>query len=558
MFTGVLLPEGLEQPTFSAAPSPEARLDSSLGPCELWISNCFPSEVVKSRVSSFAMPPMSGASASPSPAAGGKGRPPSNSVMKTPIGGEDVCALVVQVGASSLRVGYAQEDHPRIEAAALVGRRQLRLQPQKQGGATFCGTCCCCESHLAVSAPPDVAGASAAPSGKSSRGEEPQQRFHPPQKQWQRSSGVSPSVFYGRGPFVWAPEGRRCCKCSCCHDDILFPVNLGVPVPHTEVSSILSIPASALAAPAENGAEDGKQQPSPEKKQRQGWELDREAFSAAVRVCIEGRVSEEEVQRRTPTVSPPSLRRAFAAAVFEDLQAPAAFFASAAAAAAFAMGRSSALVVELGAPGGSVAAVSDGYTLRRNAKAFLVGGNFMDRQIELVLLQQREELRQQRRQQDGSAPQQEAELLLPLFSCASSSSSACSASLLQRSSQELSRHLREAQCVVRNFAESACALSPATGGAKTKSSAEPPPTPVPPFELPDGTPIDCSGLKETIGELLFNPTTALEALQQMQPPSLRTDPTQLLQGFTGLPNVSTRDMTLQFAVWGTSQSLIRP
>ncbi|KAL8438105.1 hypothetical protein ACSSS7_000470 [Eimeria intestinalis] len=577
---------------------------------------------------------MSGASASPSPAASNKPRASSSSSstgsMKTPIGGEDVCALVVQVGGCSVRVGYAQEDHPRVHASALVGRRRLRLPP-KNATQTFCGACCCCEMRAAATAPPDVD----AERGSSSNREQANlQRQNQQQPRWSRASGTSPSVFYSRGPFVWPSEGKSCCGCSCSQQDLLFPVNLGVATPNTEVFSILSVEASA-AKNTNAPSEDNQQQQQKQQQRRPVWHVDREAFSTAVRVCIEGHVPPHETQGRTirppkvqenqheheqlspmkqegegckcccakhhkhqlqqsdavcfaglpdddgkckdlkepalsscsvfeafgcspfgglgvwthehpllvvePTLASASLRETLAAAVFEDLQVPAAFFASAAATAAFAMGRSSALVVELGSLGGSVAAVCDGYMLRRSTQRLPIGGNFLDRQIELVLLQQLQQQQQQQHQQQADR------LLLPL--CMASrrrpqgrliSSSCCNSSLLQLSTAEVVRQVREACCAVRSYGDAGTSLTSQQqqnkaakeGGGDASEESAPPST----YELPDGTQLDCCGIRHAVGELLFQPQAALEALQAIQPAALRQDPDELLQGFAGLPS----------------------
>ncbi|KAL8271315.1 hypothetical protein Esti_004754 [Eimeria stiedai] len=582
---------------------------------------------------------MSAASASPSPAASNKPRTSSSSSSssstKTPIGGEDVCALVVQVGGCSVRVGYAQEDHPRIHAAALVGRRRLRVPPEN-AAKTFCGACCCCETRAAATAPPDV-DAGAGSSSNSEQANLQQQSLQ--QQRWSKASGISPSVFYSKGPFVWPSEGKSCCGCRCSQQDLLFPVNLGVATPNTEVSPILSVEASG-AKRTNAASEDNQhqQQQQQQQQQRPVWHVDREAFSTAVRICTEGHVPPHKTQGRTirppkanqqqqqheqeqlsamkkedggckcccakqqkqqqqqsagdsvgfgglpdnegkcneskepalsssifeafgcspfgglgvwthehpllvvePTLASPSLREALAAAVFEDLQVPAAFFASAAATAAFAMGRSSALVVELGSAGGSVAAVCDGYTLRRSTQRLPIGGNFLDRQIELVLLQQLQQQQQQQQQQQADR------LLLPLCTASRrrlhgrlSSSSCCSSSLLQHSTAEVVRQVREACCVVRSYGDAGMSLASqqqqnkATrgGGGDTPEESAAPST----YELPDGTQLDCSGIRHAVGELLFQPQAALEALQAIQPAPLRQDPGELLQGFVGLPS----------------------
>ncbi|KAL8446011.1 hypothetical protein Emag_004863 [Eimeria magna] len=548
----------------------------------------------------------------------------SSSSMKTPIGGEDVCALVVQVGGSSVRVGYAQEDHPRIHASTLVGRRRLRLPPEN-AAKIFCGACCCCETRAAATAPPDV-DAEAGASRNSEQANLQQQSQQQPR--WSKATRVSPSVFYCKGPFVWPSEGKSCCGCSCSQQDLLFPVNLGVATPNTEVSPILYVEASG--AKRTNAASEDNQK---QQQQRPIWLVDREAFSTAVRICIEGHVPPHETQGRTirppkaqqqheqeqlsalkqeddgckcccvkqqkqhqqqsdavsfggipdgggkckesketalssssifeafgcspfgglgvwthehpllvvePTLASPSLREALAAAVFEDLQVPAAFFASAAATAAFAMGRGSALVVELGSAGGSVAAVCDGYTLRRSIQRLPIGGNFLDRQIELVLLQQLQQHQQQQQQQADR-------LSLPLFTASKrrpqerlTSSSCCSRSLLQHSTAEVVRQVREACCVVRSYGDAGMSLASQQqrikavkgGGGDAPEESTAPSS----YELPDGTQIDCSGIRHAVGELLFQPQAALEALQVIQPAALRQDPDELLQGFVGLPS----------------------
>ncbi|CDJ43014.1 actin-like family protein ARP4a, putative [Eimeria tenella] len=586
---------------------------------------------------------MSGLSASPPPASGAKGsKSTSNSSnnMKTPIGGEDVCAVVVQLGSSTVSVGYAQEDHPRIVADALVGRRKLRLQNKQQGDGLFCGECCCCRSQASLCAPPDT----------DIRDIQNQQHRRRNCLHWTKSSGVSPSVFYSRGPFIWPSGGNACCSCQCSHQQIVFPVSLELQTPHTEVDPILATPkekpAGATASPALGGIASSTGPVEESKKlalqlpqsQQHGLfrQLDRSAFSTAVRICIEGNVHESEANKRTlrppetrrrqqqqqqqqkaeeanysqhscsccctkreqrqqtaagcngvfqtahlpegspkalnisltnsssskggsasveafgcspfgglgvwthehpvlvvePTGTSKALRQSLAAAVFEDLQAPAAFFVPAAAAAAFSMGRSTALVVELGAAGGSVAAVVDGYTLHRSTKLFPVGGDFLDGQIELVLKRHLQQQQQQQHHVD--------ELFLPLFSNRSSyncsSRGNCSRSLLRLSTLALCRRLREACCVVREFGDANLPLSVTAVETQDKGAAYTPEDPYH-FELPDGSVINCGAFRETIGEVLFRPTEALRALQQLQGISPAESSTDLLQGFKGITEV---------------------
>lgn len=568
--------------------------------------------------------------------------------MKTPIGGEDVCALVVQLGSCSLRVGYAQEDHPRIETSSFVGRRSLRLPASGSSSSNaFCGACCCCQSGGSAAALPDVAGARiCCGSSRSSTSNNEHQKLPQLQaRQWRKDSGLPPSVFYSKGPFFWNPDGCSSCNCVCCQPDLLFPVNLGVPTPYTEVAPIFfkAVAPSTVATSA--AAKVPVAAANSELKQQRESQLDREAFVAAVRTCIEGHLSEQEARRRTirppkrhqrlkdsvegtkkelmtckcccmkqqqasaadcsghcggrigagdvssgpgdesasssgevfrdnsafeafgcspfgglgvwahehpllvvePTICSLELRQAFAAALFEDLQVPAAFFAPAAAAAAFAMGRSSALVVELGSGGGTVAAVSDGYTLKRSARSFVVGGAFMDKQVELVLQHQLQQRQQQQQQgKVGKIHLQldvgQQELLLPLFAYPGRQPRAfasCTNSFLQRSTSELAARIRLTSCVVRGYADARLPLSEGEpAGRGLKGPSEPLDDPPQGYELPDGTQLDCSGIRYAVGELLFQPKRALEALQQLQPIASRKDPEELLQGFTGLPNVS--------------------
>ena len=135
--------------------------------------------------------------------------------------------------------------------------------------------------------------------------------------------------------------------------------------------------------------------------------------------------------------------------------------------------------------------------------------------------------------------------------------------MLQQSQLEVCRRLRESCCVVRSFPEaknpllvrplqihpkgaaaaaaaaSAAAAAGAAGAAGSGSgeaAAAAAEAATALFELPDGTTVDCSGIRTAVAELLFKPDEALTAMQ----PFVGSDTNIIkedIAGFAGITHV---------------------
>lgn len=566
----------------------------------------------------------------PNLAVKGRGGP-----LKTPIGGEDVCALVVEVGGNSVRVGFAQEDHPKIEASAVIGRRSLRPRPSTNG-YEFCGQCCCCTVPS-----PSIASGSNTQQNKSDRNEDLTKSKDPTTScKWTAASGRSASEFYDRRPRTWPPRGERCCDCRCEHPDLVFPIHSNDALRYTKVSRIVggdpwSTEASSIAPETEQHEQKGEDPTRrQELHQHSDSGFDREGFCRAVKICVEGTVpgagarsassaldqtsspqaaqhaendckcccikegcggfvdpqragsdfngtlsthregtfdtsrsgtstagicdvfgcspfgglgvwtSEHPVLVVEPTSHNSALRRQVAAALFEDLKVPAAYFAKSATLAAFAMGRSSALVVELGGMSTTVSAVYEGFSLRKTTKEYPLGGEFLDKQIEHVVMRQLHQKQEQnpRVRKLLQFSQEHSRLIFPsflrremnpieddLFEC-------FHPSLLHYSTSMLIKDIRQCCCVVRPYEDASQPLLD-TSGAVT-ANADDGECPFTSYELPDGTQIDTTGLRYTIGEMYFQPKVAMQALRKVQPEACSQAVEDQLKGFDGLPQVS--------------------
>lgn len=97
-------------------------------------------------------------------------------------------------------------------------------------------------------------------------------------------------------------------------------------------------------------------------------------------------LSEHPVLLTEPTLHDFTFRERTAEILFEEMQVPAAFWAKQAMLSAFAVGKSTALVVDIGESGITVGPVYEGYCLQKNTKKYHdVGGQFLNRQVARVL-----------------------------------------------------------------------------------------------------------------------------------------------------------------------------
>lgn len=196
-------------------------------------------------------------------------------------------------------------------------------------------------------------------------------------------------------------------------------------------------------------------------------------------------------------------REKMAEVVFETFGAPAIYIAKQAVLSAFAAGRASGLVVEVGASCLSIVPVFEGYSLQRNIMEFPIGGDLMDEQLRTLLSMRNIRITpayyNTRKKNQQSI-------------CSTTGLADVHESYVFHSQRLVLRNLKEAMCkFAEDEADLIAANAPDPVFASTTSIV--PPSALPFYELPDGTRIDpCPALTHRVPEILFNPSLILPAL----------------------------------------------
>eukprot|EP00922_Rhytidocystis_sp_ex-Travisia-forbesii_P039440 GHVS01058633.1.p1 GENE.GHVS01058633.1~~GHVS01058633.1.p1 ORF type:complete len:501 (-),score=67.91 GHVS01058633.1:735-2237(-) len=254
------------------------------------------------------------------------------------------------------------------------------------------------------------------------------------------------------------------------------------------------------------------------------------------------------------------LREKMTELLFETFQLPALYIAKQAVLCAFAVGRSSGLVVDIGAAGMSLVPVAEGYSLQKNLLEYPVGGDLLDAQMELLLSKRglnvdpvfgvSKVFKDQTSSHSGGSA---------LSSCVPSASGGRTMRIVRRnvSGVHHSYLLHAKKAVVRNLKESMCRVAEEDSDINDASSKEPvfptstaggvehrnnvgtglgnnnPSVFTLPsssaaaafYELPDGTRVETNPFTYRAPEILFHPLTSV----------ISSDTLATLRGFTGLP-----------------------
>uniref|UniRef100_A0A0G4IEM5 Actin-related protein 4 n=1 Tax=Chromera velia CCMP2878 TaxID=1169474 RepID=A0A0G4IEM5_9ALVE len=216
-----------------------------------------------------------------------------------------------------------------------------------------------------------------------------------------------------------------------------------------------------------------------------------------------------------PTRHNTKLRQKMAEVMFEKFSPPALFLAKQAVLTGFANGRSSALILDIGASQTTCTPIYDGYALQKNLKEAPVGGDFLDLELlEEVLAQTGREVTphfQYKKRVQMPDPETDPDGFARIVSRREVDMSSVESSYRNWARMEVVREMKETMCSV----------------AESEDEAERPPVSAPsnvvePYTLPDGTEIQPGPYMYTIAERLFRPSLFKS---------------KSLKGFNGLPKM---------------------
>ena len=119
------------------------------------------------------------------------------------------------------------------------------------------------------------------------------------------------------------------------------------------------------------------------------WDAAEALLSHSYKTCLSCDPADHPLMLSEPSFNPPAAREKLAELVFEKFQAPALFLGKQAVLSAFAAGRGTALVLEIGGGVTTATAVHDGYALSKPLKRSALGGDLLN-EMALKSLQLRE------------------------------------------------------------------------------------------------------------------------------------------------------------------------
>eukprot|EP00920_Eleutheroschizon_duboscqi_P029019 GHVT01070388.1.p1 GENE.GHVT01070388.1~~GHVT01070388.1.p1 ORF type:complete len:546 (+),score=94.30 GHVT01070388.1:1322-2959(+) len=368
------------------------------------------------------------------------------------LGGEDVGAVVVDLGGAYTRVGYAQEDAPRQVVASVAGRR---LVPP-----------------LSLSDAPRVSSTTAS-----------------------CGSDVSSTAFDLRCPISFYQR---------------VPSLQVLPAFNSDGCDSLQVDGDVLAALMLKTIEGGAFQTQRERREfisvasTSSSSFPTTLSSGGLGVlCSEHPILLSEPNKKSSSSSSRSFRQVCAEICFDFLDAPALFFARQAVLNAFAVGRTNALVVDVGAIGTSLAVVTDGHCLQRSQLQFPIGGDLLENHLQAALAASGQIVeplwttpeRRRRRAAlavaglradcEGRDAEEREEVIAGVHP-----------SFLHYSRQESLRQFKIAVCEVQGKTEEGTFTAPPHDDDAS-------------YELPDGTRVLSAPYRYSVGELFFDPSGIL-------------------------------------------------
>ena len=273
------------------------------------------------------------------------------------------------------------------------------------------------------------------------------------------------------------------------------------------------------------------------------WDAAEALLSHSYKTCLACDPADHPLMLSEPSFNPPAAREKLAELVFEKFQAPALFLGKQAVLSAFAAGRGTALVLEIGGGVTTATAVHDGYALSKPLKRSALGGDLLN-EMALKSLQLREP----------------APAVQPLYTLKRTAVGPGEESVSVRDfpGTHPSYHRYAQLQLMKDVKECVCRCSfsaPPPGGEMDSSAWE--------FEMPDRSVVDFGWERLHLPELLFTPNL----LQTQPPPWTRVAGTDGLtpaaqelagmvpEGLMGLPEMVSEcirmcDTDIRRELWG--------
>eukprot|EP00922_Rhytidocystis_sp_ex-Travisia-forbesii_P040167 GHVS01059725.1.p1 GENE.GHVS01059725.1~~GHVS01059725.1.p1 ORF type:complete len:522 (+),score=179.68 GHVS01059725.1:159-1568(+) len=243
-------------------------------------------------------------------------------------------------------------------------------------------------------------------------------------------------------------------------------------------------------------------------------------------------LSEHPILVTEPSKHNRVMREKMTEVLFEQFELPALYLAKRAVLCAFAVGRSSGLVVDIGAAGMSLVPVTEGYSLQKNVLEYPVGGDLLDEQMGLLLAQRgltvdpmyglTKTVKEAQQSTSVGVGGGSSNMMRTVKVVRRKDLAGVHPSYLLHSKKAVIRNLKESMC---RMAEDESDIADASSTHDQQCSAPTTTFSTTSHELPDGTVVAAHPFTFRVPEILFHPTATL----------MSTDSPAVLRGFTGLP-----------------------
>ncbi|KAG4304227.1 hypothetical protein PORY_002408 [Pneumocystis oryctolagi] len=238
------------------------------------------------------------------------------------------------------------------------------------------------------------------------------------------------------------------------------------------------------------------------------WDVATQIWSYAIRTCLRIDPTEHPLLVTEPSWNPPKNREKTMEIVFEKFGSPAFYLAKNSVCASFANGKSTALILDIGAQVSSVTPIYDGLVLKRGVMKQCLAGNYLSAQARAYFS----------RANISIIPHYMVKKKFPVDVKASPK-----AELRKFSNIHDSFHIFQQDRVMQEFKESVCQVF-----ERSLSESIPSSRPPKAFEFPNGYNLMIDTDRYKIPEVLFNPSFLASESPEILPPENSVSIAQLL------------------------------